>query len=158
MAKPAKSKVSRPAASGISAKPKKQSIAKPAPKLKAVASPTKEVKKTSEEVTPAISARQKMAQKLAETIEKRKLEKEGGAGKPGNNKSFFGRPPGRRGRRPKSAAEYTPMQQEEDSYVLESDYERLEHDTGIRLKEGGDDGAFSFDRMEDFDEELNFDP
>lgn len=156
MAKAAKSKVSRPSASAITAKPKKQLSTKPAAKLKAVASPSKEVKKTAEVAAPAVTPRQKIAEKLAASLEKRKLEKEGG--KPGNNKSFFGRPPGRRGRRPKQAAEYTPMQQEEDSYVLESDYERLEYDTGIRLKDGAESDAFSFDRIEDFDEELNFDP
>lgn len=158
MAKAAKSKVSRPSSS-TAAKPKKQLNVKPATKLKAVASPPKEVQKVAEPVIAAApSMRNKVAQKLAESLEKRKQEKEAGGGKPGNNKSFFGRPPGRRGRRPKQAAEYTPMQQEEDSYVLESEYERLEYDTGIRLKDGADDGAFSFDRVEEFDEELNFDP
>jgi hypothetical protein len=154
MAKVAKSKVSRPSA-GTASKPKKQSNVKQASKLKAVAPPTKEVVQ-SESVS--VAARQNVAQKLAQSIEKRKLEKGAAGGKPGNNKSFFGRPPGRRGRRPKQAAEYTPMQQEEDSYVLESEFERLEYDTGIRLKDGAEDGSFSLDRAEDFDEELNFDP
>jgi hypothetical protein len=89
----------------------------------------------------------KVSQKLLETIEKRKKAKGG----------MFGKPAGRRGRRPKNAAEYTPVNQEEDGYVLESDYEGIEYDTGIRLKEGGEDGAFNLDRFEEFDEELNFD-
>jgi hypothetical protein len=89
----------------------------------------------------------KVSQKLLETIEKRKKAKGG----------MFGKPAGRRGRRPKNAAEYTPVNQEEDGYVLESDYEGIEYDTGIRLKEGGDTDAFNLDRFEEFDEELNFD-
>ncbi len=66
-----------------------------------------------------------------------------------------GRPPGRRGRRPKNM-DYQPSNNEEESYVLENDYETLEYDTGIRVKSGKDD-VMSLDRVEDFDEELNFD-
>lgn len=100
---------------------------------KAVAAPTEGAKKVS--------------QKLLETIEKRKKAK-----------GMFGKPPGRRGRRPKNAAEYTPSNQEEDGYVLEQDMEGIEYDTGIRMKEGGDESGFALDRFDDFEvEELNFD-
>lgn len=95
----------------------------------------------------------KVSQKLLETIERRK-KVQGAAGKANSN---FGRPAGRRGRRPKAAVEYTPGNQEEEAYVLESDYEGLEYDTGIRVKEGGDDRGFAVERFDDFDEELNFD-
>jgi hypothetical protein len=99
----------------------------------------------------------KVSQKLIETIEKRKQQAAGA--KPGGKAMFAGKPPGRRGRRPKNAVEYTPEHQEEgsDVFVAESDYEGLEYDTGIRVNKAKDDGAFSLDRFEDFDEELNFD-
>lgn len=70
---------------------------------------------------------------------------------------MFGKP-ARRGRRPKASAEYTPENSNEEGYVLEEQYERIEYDTGISYKsQGGDDGSFSLDRFDDFDEELNFD-
>jgi hypothetical protein len=92
----------------------------------------------------------KVSQKLIETIEKRKKAQAA-------KSSMFAKPMGRRGRRPKAAVEYTPEHQEEEAYVLESDYEGLEYDTGIRVKENGDDRSFGMDRFEEFDEELNFD-
>jgi hypothetical protein len=96
----------------------------------------------------------KVSQKLLETIERRK-KAQGANGRPG---SMFGKAPGRRGRRPKAAMEYVPGNQEEEAgYVLENDYEGLEYDTGIRVKEGGDDKGFNLDRFDDYDEELNFD-
>ena len=71
---------------------------------------------------------------------------------------MFSKPPGRRGRRPKAAAEYVPTNNEEEgAYVLESDYEGIEYDTGIKMKEGGEDKSFSLDCFDDYDEELNFD-
>ena len=93
----------------------------------------------------------KVSQKLLETIERRKKAKAEGKGV-----SNFGRPAGRRGRRPKNI-EYNPENQEDDTYVMESDYEGIEYDTGIRVGKARDDGGLSLDRMEDFDEELNFD-
>lgn len=95
----------------------------------------------------------KVSSKLIETIERRKAEQQGRKG--GNQ--MFGRPAGRRGRRPKAAAEYTPTNSDEEAYVLESDYEGLEYDTGISVKSPKDDGAFNLERFEDFEEELNFD-
>ena len=89
----------------------------------------------------------KVSQRLIETIEKRKQAK---AGTPG-------RVPGRRGRRPKALAEYIPNNNEEDNFSAENDFEGLEYDTGIRVKDGKDDAGFSMDRFDDFDEELNFD-
>ncbi|MBI4404819.1 MAG: hypothetical protein HY537_11690 [Deltaproteobacteria bacterium] len=102
------------------------------------------------EGTPKAKGKKNLSQKLLEAVEKRKK-----AGAP--RAPFFGRPK-RRGRRPRNSAEYVPMhQQEEDSYVLESEYEGLELDTGIKVGEHHDDNSMSFERLEDFDEELNFD-
>lgn len=101
----------------------------------------------TKEATEASSGEKKVSQRLIETIEKRRQAKAGG----------IPRVPGRRGRRPKALAEYVPNNNEEDSYNNESDYEGLEYDTGIRLKEGKDEAGFSMDRFDDFDEELNFD-
>lgn len=132
--------------------------------------PTKEPAKVSSKELPKQPAIQKaltppspelksdraaMVEKLAERVLRKQENRPGGGA--GASRSPFGRPPRRRGRRPKNV-EYTPTQQEEDTYVLESEYERLEHDTGIRLKDGGDDGSMGMDRTDDFEEELNFDP
>jgi len=112
----------------------------------------KKTKKTeaANQAAPAVKAdgaQKKVSQKLIETIEKRKKAK-----------GMFGKPPGRRGRRPKNAAEYTPSNQEEDGYVLEQDMEGIEYDTGIRMKEGGEEAGFAIDRFDDYEvEELNFD-
>ncbi len=98
----------------------------------------------------------KLSSKLLEAIEKRQNAKATGPGKP----SPFGRPMGRRGRRPKRLAEYTPTNGEEnssDQMENENQMEGLEYDTGIRLKEVKNEDMFSMDRFEDYDEELNFD-
>lgn len=98
----------------------------------------------------------KLSSKLLEAIEKRQNAKAEGQGKP----SPFGRPMGRRGRRPKRLAEYTPSNGEEnssDQMENENQMEGLEYDTGIRLKEVKNEDMFSMDRFEDYDEELNFD-
>jgi hypothetical protein len=98
-------------------------------------------------------AAKKISQKFLEAMEKRK----GGWGAR-KGALFGGRPPARRGRRPKASSEYTPENNSEEAYVLESEYERIEYDTGISYKpQGGEDGGFSLDRVDDFDEELNFD-
>lgn len=97
----------------------------------------------------------KISQKFLEAMEKRKTQGGWGARK---GSMFGGKPPARRGRRPKASAEYTPENNSEEAYVLESEYERIEYDTGISYKQpqGGEDG-FSLERFDDFDEELNFD-
>jgi hypothetical protein len=101
---------------------------------------------------PEGSESKKVSQKLLQTIEKRKQESAQGG------KKNFGKPMGRRGRRPKNYSEYVPSHNnEEESSALESEYDGIEYDTGIRVKAGGDDKSFSFERFEDFDEELNFD-
>ena len=116
-------------------------------KIKALAA-SASIKKTKIAAAKEVPLEKKsVSQRLIETIEKRKLAKKDNA---------FGKIPGRRGRRPKNV-EYTPNNNEEDSYVLESEHERLEYDTGIQLKEAGDDRAVKMERFEDFDEELNFD-
>ncbi len=102
----------------------------------------------------APNADKKVSQKLLETIERRKRGQAAGNGK---GAMFGGKPPGRRGRRPKAVSEYVPGNNEEEAYVLEADHESIEYDTGIRVKEGGEDRGFSLDRFEDYDEELNFD-
>ena len=101
---------------------------------------------------PVEKTAKKVSQKLIETIEKRKQAQSG------NQKgSLFGRPAGRRGRRPKAAVEYTPTNNEDENFAPENDYEGLEYEAGIRVKDGADDKGFSLDRVDDFDEELNFD-
>ncbi len=111
------------------------------------------VKAAAKEVAPQ-GAEKKVSQKLLETIERRR----NGQAAAGKGSAFGARPAGRRGRRPKAAAsDYTPGNQEEETYAVESDYEGIEYDTGIRLKTGGDDKGFNLDRFEEYDEELNFD-
>ncbi len=93
----------------------------------------------------------KVSQKLIETIEKRKKAQ-------ANQKtSSFGRPMARRGRRPRAAVEYTPVNNEDDTYSVENEYERLEYDTGIRLKEGVEDRGFGVERFDESNDELDFD-
>jgi hypothetical protein len=89
-----------------------------------------------------------VSQKLLETLQNRRKNQ------PGNN---FGKPPGRRGRRPKAMAEYTPENQEEEGYVLENDHEGIEYETGVRVKKTSEDRGYNLDRFEEYDEELNFD-
>ena len=106
--------------------------------------------------TEAAPASKKLSQKFLEAMEKRKNHGGWGARK---GTAFGGKPPGRRGRRPKASAEYTPENSSEEAYVLESEYERIEYDTGISYKQPGgtSEDGFSLDRFDDFDEELNFD-
>lgn len=94
----------------------------------------------------------KVSTKLLEVIQERK-KKQGDSAK-----SNFGKPMGRRGRRPKNLSEYTPENQEDDMYNFEQEQVSLEYDAGIRInKPQGDDGVYNLDRFEDYDEELNFD-
>lgn len=121
-------------------------------KLSAVAPKVKQVVKKVEvaaEVMPAPVEKKNVSQKLLETIERRKLER-------AKQGAFLAKRPGRRGRRPKNV-EYTPSNNEEEQFVYESEYERLEYDTGIRLKDHSEDASGGLERVEDFDEELNFD-
>lgn len=134
------------------AKAIKKTVAVAAKKtVKAVQAQEKTIKKNTDKI--AAKAQELLAKKAATPAVATQVgaAKPKGAlfGKPG------GRPPGRRGRRPKNV-EYTPSNSEEESYVLENDYETLEYDTGINIK-GGKDDMMSLDRVEDFDEELNFD-
>jgi len=126
------------------------------PKVTAVeAKPVAEVKQAaiSTETPAAKTGDKKVSQKLLETIERRKKGQEAGKGS-----QFYSKPPGRRGRRPKAASEYIPgNQNEEEAYTLENDYTGIEYDTGIRVREGGEDRGFNVERFDDYDEELNFD-
>jgi hypothetical protein len=107
-------------------------------------------------ITPQPKAEKKeLSQKLVDTIEKRKQAKESDGKLQGSK--FFVKPPGRRGRRPKNLVDYQPENREEDSYIVESERENIEYDTGIRVSERKDESGFGLDRFEDFDEELNFD-
>lgn len=106
-------------------------------------------KGSKENATPGCN--KKVSEKLLKSIDRHKASQAKSAS------SNFGKIPRRRGRRPKAAVEYVPGNQDEQSYVLESDFEGLEYDTGIRVKESRDDHGTSLDRLEDFDEELNFD-
>lgn len=67
------------------------------------------------------------------------------------------KPKGRRGRRPKVSLDYVPEHQEEDSYVLEQEYEALQYDTGIPVpSKEGETAGVNVERSEEYDEELNF--
>lgn len=105
---------------------------------------------------PDAASSKKISQKFIEAMEKRKTQGGWGARK---GSMFGGKPPARRGRRPKASAEYTPENNSEEAYVLESEYERIEYDTGISCKQpqAATEDGFSLDRFDDFDEELNFD-
>lgn len=104
-----------------------------------------------EEIESKSQGDRKVSQRLLETIERRKKgQAEGGKG-------LFSKPPGRRGRRPKAVSEYVPGNSEEEAFVVEENYEGIEYDTGIRVKEGGEEKGYNLDRFEDYDEELNFD-
>ena len=150
--KPKLAKATRKPRVGITAAPKtaaakaKKKPAKSVPALKAV-STHPPAQGASAKVTSVNG--KKVSQKLLETIEKRRAQ--------GKASSLFSRPPGRRGRRPKGSVEYTPEHQEEELFVADADQESLEYDTGIRVKQYREDSAFSLDRFEEFDEELNFD-
>jgi hypothetical protein len=127
-------------------------VATSRPRGKVPEAEVSEVKvKAETDVKPPVTpntGEKKVSQKLLETLEKRRKNQLEGRGS-------FGKPAGRRGRRPKAMAEYTPGNQEEEAYVLESDHESIEYDTGIRVKDNSDDRGFNMDV--DFDEELNFD-
>lgn len=124
----------------------------PKAKLAAKAKPAKAIVADTSAKKPE---GKKLSPKLLEAIEKRQNAK-AEQSKP----SPFGRPMGRRGRRPKRLAEYTPSNGDEnssDQMENENQYEGLEYDTGIRVKEVQTEDMYSMDRFEDFDEELNFD-
>jgi hypothetical protein len=139
---------------------KKKAVTKP---KKASVKPVVKAKAAAPKVAVKVQAKKVVSQKLIETIEKRKAVQQAAPKAPAKPNAFSP-PPKRRGRRPKNI-EYTPEnREEEETMSSESDYTGIEYDTGIRLREtgGGDmghreDRGFSFERMEDFDEELNFD-
>ena len=116
-------------------------------------------KKPQKKATKVVPAAKKKTENRIEAIAKAKAKVQPlGAAKAGaKGNAFAAKRPGRRGRRPKNLAEYTPQHNEEDSYVLESEVQSLEYDTGIRVAGKGDDNALNVERFEDFDEELNFD-
>jgi len=131
---------------------KQKTVRKSAP----VVIPARPAKKSAKPAVKALEASavtaKSVAEALARKIEKRKLEKASAA-----RSSPFGKMPVRRGRRPKRLAEYTPSNNEEESLQPESDYEALQYDTGIRVKDASDDNGLGGERFDDFDEELNFD-
>lgn len=98
----------------------------------------------------ATATAKKVNPNLVATIERRKKEALASGAKPS-----FGRPPARRGRKPKNLADYTPEHQEEDGSALESSSEGIEYDTGIKVSPANEDRGYNVEV--DFDEELNFD-
>ncbi|MFM8270582.1 MAG: hypothetical protein ACKN9V_10380 [Pseudomonadota bacterium] len=118
---------------------------------------SKPEKTTQPKASVSEESKKKLSEKLLATIEKRKAEQ--------GKSPAFSKPRGRRGRRPKNMADYQPYseEQQDDPYSYPNENENLEYDTGIRV--GGqnngasfrDDGSIVLDRVEDFDEELNFD-
>lgn len=154
MARAVKSRASKGGIKQKAAKKPQLKVVSTKTKVAAQAKPSAKVAKSV--VAPVDTASKKtVSQKLLETIERRNQQKAAANGANGQ-KAFGARPPGRRGRRPKNV-EYTPGQNEEESYVYEAENEHLAYDTGIRVSEKKDDAGFSLDRFEDFDEELNFD-
>lgn len=161
MARAVKSKVRRgvKTATTKTKKPK----AKPA-RVKAAAKAVAPKKVVAQVITEKVlpeESKKKLSEKLLATIEKRKAEQ-------AKKAPAFSKPRGRRGRRPKNMVDYQPYsedQQQEDPYAYPAENENLEYDTGIRVSgySGGggatmkEDGSISMDRVEDFDEELNFD-
>ena len=135
--------------SGSKEKTKKFAKKSAVRKLTVAPQKLKEIAKKAVSAPPVVE-KKNVSQKLLETIERRKRER---AQKHG---AFLVKKPGRRGRRPKNV-EYTPNNNEEDQYVFEAEYERLEYDTGIRLKDHSEEAGGGLERVEDFDEELNFD-
>lgn len=124
---------------GLNLRTKKEICPEPE-NSKAVSKNKKEKKR--EEV---VSVAPKVSNRLLETLEKRKQEKN------------LMKPKGRRGRKPKNMSDYTPQHNDYDNYSVENDYGGLEYDTGIKAGKANDDQGFGFDRGESFDEELNFD-
>ena len=152
MAKTRRAKRANPASKSKAHSKKKLGPAKRPAKAKVL--PAKKLKVAKQAAPPAGKADTankalKPAQRLAAAMQNRKKAGE-------KNKTMFGRPQGRRGRRPKNLTDYTPEHQEDENYATESEYEGLEYDTGIRVKNAKDEG-FNADRGEEFDEELNFD-
>lgn len=163
LAAPATSAAKKPTKPNLKAVVTKPASMKPA--AKPIAAAKASAKKSSSVAAPVAapeaSAPKKVSDALLKTIERRKAaqaaaqQQSGGGSK--SSKSNFGRPPMRRGRRPKRPVEYTPTHTDEDNYGNENEYEGIEYDTGIRFKENADADGFNLDRFEDFDEELNFD-
>ncbi len=143
--KQAKAKTKKPIAKVVSTRKKEKSLS------------PKTTKAASLNTTAQEESKKKLSEKLLATIEKRKAEQ--------SKAPAFSKPRGRRGRRPKNLVDYQPYseEQQDDPYSYPSENENLEYDTGIRVASpsGGasfrDDGSISLDRVEDFDEELNFD-
>jgi hypothetical protein len=136
---------------------KKPSTGKKAGKLAAAKKAARQTLKPAEQQLKAHSKSSKkledkkagIAEKLAHALEKRKTQSPDGKTPPV-------KPKGRRGRRPKALAEYTPTHNEEDVLGADFDYQGLEYDTGITVSKSRDEGAFSLDSVDEI-EELNFD-
>lgn len=159
MARAVKSKV-RKGVKVAKASVKKAKVKLPEGKkaVKALAPKVSKPEKTTQpKASVSEESKKKLSEKLLATIEKRKAEQA--------KSPAFSKPRGRRGRRPKNMVDYQPYSedQQDDQYSFPNENENLEYDTGIRV--GGqssgasfrDDGSIVLDRVEDFDEELNFD-
>lgn len=153
MAKAVKSKVRR-GVKAVKTAPKK------ATQKKTVAKATVKTVAPAKAAVAIDESKKKLSEKLLATIEKRKAEQ-------ASAKPAFSKPRGRRGRRPKNLLEYQPYSedQQDDPYSDNNENENIEYDTGIRVTSTAsfsatylrEDGSVVMDRVEDFDEELNFD-
>lgn len=159
MARAVKSKVRR-GVKQAKAKTKKPvtKVVSTGKKQKSLSNKTVKVTKGASSITTTHEeSKKKLSEKLLATIEKRKAEQ--------GKAPAFSKPRGRRGRRPKNLVDYQPYseEQQDDPYSYPSENENLEYDTGIRVSSPSsgasfrDDGSITLDRVEDFDEELNFD-
>lgn len=160
MAKAVKSKVRR-GVKAVKTTPKKAASKKVAKTTaKAAVAVNKVTAKAVAASKVAEESKKKLSEKLLATIEKRKAEQAA-------KKPAFSKPRGRRGRRPKNLLEYQPYSedQQDDPYAENNENENLEYDTGIRVTSTSsfsgsylrEDGSVVMERVEDFDEELNFD-
>jgi len=111
-------------------------------KLKLVATNKKVSKKPKKEISKT----------LLKALEKRKTK----SFTP-DTPNVLATPVKRRGRRPGRSAEYHSYQQEEENRMAAVEREGLEYDTGIKIEKGSEDNTLDFSRMDDYDEELNFD-
>ena len=117
-----------------------------------------QAKKAGAAVKPAPASKQgsasgkpKIAAKLLEVLEKRKR-----TATPMELFSKPSPPPTRRGRRPKNGADYT-ASSDEDVNSAERTPEKMHYDTGIKPSYSVDGDSLTFERSDDFEEELNFD-
>lgn len=132
----------------VSARSSEQKKAGKAGGTSDVSDSVKARKTTKKQTSSGISRR------LLEAIERRKKER----GDDGESRiaKLFKKPVGRRGRRPKNV-EYGASNGSDDEFTAtDSEAERLEYDTGIKVGFSVDGDSTTFERSDDYDEELDF--